>query len=774
MNEVNDQEVTMELEWGAEPSEAICTRLLEELKDSIFNATPWKLNVDLAEDTTWCLWGGQSDDGLKHDDDSAEVDAVFPWDGSSDSRPRLSDRLVREATRIQKSAWRRSRIQLAGTEMNDEAQAQKLTTLLKWMVNTRMRPHFKREQQLAAYWRVQLGVSFTLTEWERNSGLEMTEMDLEGLLEVYGLQKEIAGLKQMMGTDDGSAAALQFLQAVGEAGPADEQVAALYQKISDAMSLLTDETRREELLDVLEQLFPTVARARLNRSVTELHATGRTMLPQPVTIQNRPRRRALKPFADVFMPVGVRSIEDAWWVAVREWKTEAELRDLVLLDEWDAEFVDELMEKGDGKTALTDLLSTRAESSRWQTSRKSKLAGESDGDEMKGFFEVYTFYYYASDPDTGVRGLFKTVLSPHIYEEEKEEEVSGELYAWHGLCEDPSGEIPIVEHVFWRDCDGLFDNVGVPMLVYTAQQEIKAQRDARTDWTSLRIQPMWRRHPRDQGTPLVLAPRMELIEAVRGRTEPVELPDLNLSDSKEIEMASLHDSNVIVGSMADGDVPEIYAMLVAEDLAAEFLEEEQQVLTRIWQLCQKNLAEEDVQRVTGPLRIPFKVSLEEIRQGFDLTIDFDAEHLNPEMRAAKLKLGFEILMRDTQGAFDRNKALKDLLTLADARWAESWSVPRQVSDQKEKTDEKMNIAMILSGIEPDMVPEGQNYALRNAVWEEQLNGEQPNQTLLKLMSDKNDQRGAMAWNRMKHLKFMVEQQTTNKEAGFVGAKPEVG
>lgn len=716
---------------GQEPAE-LHAWLLDELQTCIGAASGWQANVDLAEDVLHCWWAGQSDDGLKHDDsEDTATPAVFPWPGASDSRIRLAKSKTREACRIQNSAFRRAEIQLTPTELSDETSAQLRSTLLRWMIEIKMRPHFERERQRAVHLRTSLGVSYTLIGWERATGTELKTLDLPMLIQL---------------------------------AQADPQMAALLAQI------LEEGADLNPVVEALGALFPDVAPKYLKACLRDLRETGSCELPRPYVLYSRPRRRALKPFDDFFMPIGMRTVHDAQWFAVRDCASEHDLRDKILTEDWDEEAVEALLENGERSTWLTNLTKARNETERWR-SRKANFGTANDLD-RDGLYEYYTFYHWTTDPDTGVAALYRTVLSPFTLEEAQrkaaEDKNDDSGYAeckplWQGIEKDAVGTFPIVEHVFYREFDEVFNNTGVPLLLDTNQHEIKAQRDARTDYHSIQIRPMFRRHIRDRGTPLTIVPGGELYEAIRGSTEMVEWPRLDMGASVELENASRHDANLITASMENGDVPANYVLLQVEELSANYLEEEAEVLTRIWQKMQQEIQEEEVLRVTGPLVRPFEISGAEIRGAFDLTIDFDAESLDRELRAEKMKLFAQIATMDRSGGIDNMAFIKWLATLADARVARAIIRPGPEAREAEVEDERAKIAQILAGVKPTMRAEGENHQLRLQVMQQEAEN---NPDVRQHVAQKS-RKGAIYLERMIHHQRMVEQYTLNAQAGRV-------
>jgi len=76
-------------------------------------------------------WRGQSESGRK-EQRYYDKEKVFPWDGCSDVRCRLTDQLVGEFKDLLVTAFKRGTLRAGATEANDAESAQVLTTLLRY------------------------------------------------------------------------------------------------------------------------------------------------------------------------------------------------------------------------------------------------------------------------------------------------------------------------------------------------------------------------------------------------------------------------------------------------------------------------------------------------------------------------------------------------------------------------------------------------------------------------------------------------------------------
>lgn len=731
--------------------------LADELQTAINNYSIWQDRCNIADDARWCFWPGQHDDGRKHQKEGS-IEAVFPWENASDTRIRLCEEKVREADLLCDAAFRRGRIQMTGREVTDAAWSQRCSLVLQWLIHTEMRESFSRERKLAVDYRHHYGVSCSLVEWEMGSELVMQDLDLLGLADLFGLSEYLAPLMEA------GIGIVEFLAIVEQVGANNQAELDAYNELRNALDLIRNPEREKEFVDTLKAVFPTVKRSLLKRCVEDLRTQGQTRLPVPKITVNRPLRRALLPGRDVFFPVNVRTIQESPWVAVREWLTKSELEakgqspdpDMV----WSRPFIDKLL-KHEGVSSTAELDTRRNKSSRWSKSEDNTF--EASYANYDGLYEVFHIYYWAND-SYGVRGLYRTIFSPHAI---KDDATNRDCYAWHGLLDYAHGRIPVTEHVFFRDNDILLMNGGIPYLLYTYQNEIKDARDGTINASQISILPPVRRNIREMGTPLTLAPGKPLYESLRGTVEFMQPPNSRVDLTQLVERNVRDSANRLLGSV-DGTMPPPLIQLHQAGLVSEYLEEEATVLTQIFQLAQQFIDEVTVTRITGRNQHPFRVSREEIRGQFDLAFSFDPIQLDPEGQMKKLDLVIKVIEKlDINNISDRNRLLELALEVIDQNWADQLITDTQQAAMKEISDEQLNLALILSGQEPPMKPQGQNFQLRLQVLSQAM---QNPAVVEAIQQDRTGIKGSILENRLKHLQFQVGQQK-NAQIGRDGTAP---
>jgi hypothetical protein len=759
MNTISDEAEAASIELLPDIETPKLKELREALADTISTMEIWQDRVDLAEDSSWCVWPGQSDDGKKRRASEAD-DPPFPWEGASDTRVRLVEEKVREADKICNAGFRRGRWDVIGRETTDAAWGRKMSVVLKWLVFTKMRPEFQRERKLAIDWRNRYGVAISWIEWEQRAELAMQDLDLRALAEMFGLGPHLEQVEAS------GVSLVDWLRYIETEGALPEQQEA-YIALRDALDLVTNPEREREFVTVLAQVFPTVKAKLLRGAARELRSTGATRLPTPSVAVNRPRRRALLPGRHIFFPGDTRGLDTARWVAIREWLSEAELRSRSGLPDpeqrWNEDFVDEVL-KHKGKSGTATLAARRGRSERWSKGNGSFESGKEDYSEL---YEVFHFYYRAVD-DYGVQGLYKTVLSLHALSDEPDRAAPSErYYGWHGLLPYAHGKMPGIEHVFYRDSEKLLENAGIPWLLYTYQNEMKEQRDYRIDASAIGILPPVRAHIRDSGKALNIGPGRPVYESVRGSTEFMSPPNSRVDFAVSAERAIALSAARLVGSI-DAELPTPLIALHQEDLITDYLDEEVEALTQIFQLAQQYLDEATVTRVTGAMPQPFKVSREEIQGQFDIEISFDPQEIDGQYALRKLDMITKVVRElDVNNVTDRNRLVELALQIIDPHYADALVLDPQAASLQEIEDEQKNLALILTGQEPAMKENGQNAQLRMQV----MQAATQNPSIVQALQQ-DELKAQIFDNRMKHLGFLI-QQRTNAQTGRVGAEPIV-
>ena len=93
----------------------------------LFGANVTELNLN--DDLRYCRWNGQTSDGKKFSKNRDEDDPALPFEGASDTRVRLIDRVINEQVALWMNALKNSKLGVSGRTSEDTQYAGAMTTL---------------------------------------------------------------------------------------------------------------------------------------------------------------------------------------------------------------------------------------------------------------------------------------------------------------------------------------------------------------------------------------------------------------------------------------------------------------------------------------------------------------------------------------------------------------------------------------------------------------------------------------------------------------------
>jgi hypothetical protein len=676
--------------------------LVSGLEGTVQDAVHFLDKMESDAKVRYCQWDGQDDDGRKHADNLGEV--PFPWEGCSDDRVRLADSIIAEDVRMMKLAWARSRIKAVGIESSDVKRASKVTTLLKWLFKSRLNVRARREIELAANWRQTYGLAVMGVFWDQETRHEETTITMD---EVMAMAQQAPELGEVIRT-------IQDPLLEGEA----------IMGVSQALQL--DEKDSKKV-------------------VIGLREKGTATYSKPYLFRNEPKLEALKPYFDVFFPVSTLSIQDSSMVYRRVLLSEVQLRDKVLTEGWDEEFVERIIDKYKGFSSM-GLVSEAFHGGPERTLSEKAWYYTEDED----VFEVFYAYTKETDDDTGAVKCYCTVMHGNI------KDTIGKRTEMQYV----HGEMPFVEMPRERPERCLVESRGIPEIVQTWQSAKKLCRDYRQDRASISILPPVK-VPLSRATQqLTFGPAVQIPERRPGEISFMAPPPAD----QGVDM---------VETLIEKDVEETFrSPLYSQDLATSWLADLTAVAQQVLALCQQYMTPQELMRVVGGQEPPFEADKESIQGRYDLSMQFDARDLDHEFLEQKINLIAQMVTPlDSVGVLDRVGLIQRIMDAIDPNMAEELIKPVEEVTQKEAEEEKMEFAKMASGIESTLKPEnsGQNVQLRLQVLQDIV---QKNPSIQqKLQEDQTF--GALVEQRMKHFQFLM-QQRQNAQIGRVGVESVLG
>ena len=681
--------------------------LQEELREVMEDASTALGHRDTYEDVRFSRHDGQSEDGRKHESDVGYPPT--PWEGASDVRIRLADRIVNQHVNMATTAFFRANLRITGIEVEDNRRAAIWTDVLKYYLHQKLLPELRAEVEILAQ-----------NVYGSSPGV--------GVLGIYWTQEVSTRLKKFT-LDD-------VVQTVFASG-GDEAA------VVDVVSMLQDPETENESLDLLRPQFPTVSKKILKKALREFRENGEADIPQPYLKENRPRFVAHRLYEDVFVAGNVTNLERAEVIFRREWMTETEVREKGITEEWPAEFVEEVVERTEGLTAVPET------DQRFPLNFGLRQTFSDRSSDFEHLYEIYYAYVKTYDPDTDVPCIYCTAFSAHV----------DDLYGKHEMLNYTHGQMPFVLFSRERLSHSIFDSRGIPELVATNQYEIATQRNLRSDASQIGTIPPMLVNARRGGINLLVAPGAQLTVTRPddvGWLQPPPFP----SGSVEAENAALKDVEDYFGGEDPGS-----RMLYQQSVTDKWLDAWRVALDQAFRLMQQYMSPTVVQRITNGKEEEVWVSQDDIQGKFDLALRFSIDVLNPEFQEKKLDAIVKLTQFDVTGALDRNKLLHFIAETIDPQLADAVVMDQTAASAREISDEQDAWVKIVNEIEPVM-QEDVNFQLRLQTAQQIV--QQSSEIQRKMQSQPLVQQ--LADNRIKYLQFGISQMQ-NAQIGRFGTSP---
>ncbi len=721
---MSDTDAVLQEETGTGMAQPVTGDELEALKDDLRDiASEIGSNV-LSErstnsETRFCQWAGQSDDGRKRKNSLGRE--AFPFEGASDTRVRLADKVINEHVQEYLTAATRAVPRVMGTDSTDEGFAARITMLVKWLIKSQWGPDYLTELELLSQWMEgdTPAVSVLGVFWRQELAVENREVTRETIMADFLRMMEPAGMDE----------------------------ASVDAALADLQMMLMSAARMDEVSGVLEALYPNLAGRRARTAAKRLIDTGSVDVPVPYVRRNIPELQALRLYEDLFFRSNVSDLATAPRIYLRRWLTRAEVREWAVRDEWDAAFVEELLgaDGERGKEAQSGLEDTAL-----QVEEVTRASGTIEP--RKGLYEVLWCYSRGVLKD-GTIGIFCRVFSG----------LCGVPATERRLCDDNTGRYPFVAFARERLTRRLIDSRSVSELVMTQQNSLKLVADSVEDHVQVLTNPPVikpRGSPRYQ---LCLSPFGEIEANPRDNVRFMDRPPYPVAAEKHRDYVQWEVDDYF--GRENKLVPDTRSVLARQKRINGFLACLSEALQVAVQLCQRYMSDEDVQRVAGTTWA--SRSTKEIQGRFDLHLSFDVRDLDAEYLVKKGEMVMKYARPlDSKGTVPWESYVRNMLEAIDPNWADIMPPPDAVSAQVQR-DEQQAYMMILTGIEPAMPEKIDAPQLRLNVIAEAHRPRMQNPQAFPPISPVSQ---AMLQNRVKYLEQQASQEQ-NAVIGRVGAKP---
>lgn len=667
---------------------------------------------ELAENTRKSLWPGQSLDGKKHAI-ALGGKAAFPFEGASDSRNRTADNITNEQVQIIMAALMRFNLGFTGVpganSLKNDQVAAKLSALWEYV----------ERNQLGAEWFV---------EWTKFCQWRQGDSPAVGIMQVYWHQ-ERALRPETITTDDFIARAQAAGLAQGiETGPED---------VLDLTDLSANPARLEELAGLLQTLWPDLPKGRAAKVAAALQTDATATFPYPYVAENRLRIKARRLFHDIFWPENTTDPQRARRIDVREWFTKEELREMDARGDFKPGFLDEVL-KHEGTSA-------------WQHYTYYNQFGEFtdslvqrpwNKEKQRGLYELITTFYRASNAD-GIPGTYSVQWHHAV-------EIAGtdqELLDYRL----PGRRYPFVISAREILSDSLWESRGNSELSATEQNALKILHDMFMDHAQLNTIPPLEVPLNRPKLALLWAPLSQIKTNRPGEIRP--MPTMPFPQSADAMMKHVKEGLArYFGQIAETN-PTDLVRLYQQSLVDFMLIPVAEAMTLGLQLCLQFMDEADLAQILGTDGMELAAEQKSDTVRFRCELDFEAGMLSLDfMKQVGAMISEFVLKWDTESTVPRDVLVKWFLGQLSRRLANRLTRPVQDANQSEIDDEEKNFTKIAAGVEPPMMEDGQNYALRRQTL---LDIGTKNPDAFRALPPKN---WAILEARLKHFDGKLEQQ----------------
>lgn len=690
------------------------------------------------ENIVFCKWEGQRIDGRKRKE-TLNKDPK-PFEGASDNRVRLADKLIREHVMDYIAGAIRAKKQFMPMEGMDNYTAAKLDILVKWIISTYWADQFVTQMKLMGRYMEQdtPAVGCAMVDWVEERRLEYRTIEPLDLVDMY-VQKQQA--------DPSGAVADQADSSEPDGDGKATEVQMMAETIIDMCTMATMLPDLEKFLIDIMELKP----ARARKAARELQKNGKAEIPIPYLFKRGPECVAMRLFDDVFVPANTTDPERARIVYRREWLTEPEIRERATRLKWDPDFVNELLgldESGNSQQAKGHEGKSGFEESSADTRVNTNT---SETAFRKGLWEIITAWHYATN-DEGVMGIYTTTFSFFC---QKEARASEPFRRKHG-------KMPFVWQKREELNDRLMDSRGIPELVSTDQQTFKLLRDSFEDHTQVATLPPIKVPPNKPHFRVDIAPLGRVESNSRETTEFMMPPPYPISADKHWDKVR-REVNEDWGR-ADKDSDPDLVNAIKQDRVNTFLALITKIVKMSVQLCQEFMPDDMYARIIGGNGVAIDRTVKEIQGQFDMTMIVDVQDLTLEGVTKKAEVVGNILKpMDVRSTIPYDSIIRSSIAAIDPTWAEAMPTI-EAADKRETDDEKAAFVKMLNGVRPDMPESGINAPLRLQALQAEIAPRQANPDAFPALSQAST---LLIQERLDYLNFQASQMQ-NAVTGRIG------
>jgi len=506
---------------------------------------------------------------------------------------------------------------------------------------------------------------------------------------------------------------------------------------SELPALIANEDSEDMVAEILLGVFPSLKKSESLAAVRSLRKDGNAEFPVPYVCKNMPVVTALKPYDDIVFPSDTIDIQSARMVFRRMWMTEEMLRSKVADDGWDEGFVERCLENAVGSSSLS------------QTSSLDVIGNNSLAD-VENLVEIVWAYERRSN-DEGIPAIYYTIFSPHV-----------DGLAKNALLDYAHNEYPFVPFLNERISRRVADSRGVPHILSTWQNEVKAQRDSIHDYTSLSTLPPFQFLKRN-GAPKQLGAGQGVpvtkIGDIAFMQPPARDPNAAFSVIRGIEKAT----NNYFG-LPDPEIPPSATQMKAQRRMNNWLASWNEVYRQVLSLCVQYLPEEEIQRITNTQAV-----LGGDVEKYDITLSFNVQELDSDLAMKRLETILKVIVPlDVTGRLDRSNLVEFLTNVVAPEYAQKLLVDQPTASQQLYNTVKSDLAQMMLGFEAQLTDASNDPSAPTKLqYAQQISSGNP---FVAQTVQSNEQVAKLFETYLKNLQMGVAQQQ-NKQIGRYGVDP---
>jgi hypothetical protein len=624
------------------------------------------------------LWDGKSDDLRKQGANA------FPWQGASDIEVNVVGERIDAFVAILDQALQRSHIKAFPTSMASMPRASMVSGFLKWMRSSYI-PNFRQQMELGANYLLEKGLMVSYVGWKREKRTYLQQVSIE---EIAQVSPDLAELI-VSGADD------------------------------------------EMVFGMLQTAFPDLSSKRAKRAIMDLRKKGLAEVSVPRTSVDCPVVYSCAPDGEVLFPSYVTDPQRAPYVFWRTFLTAQELEKKVVSEGWDADWVENAIDRLRGKDSMY------LDGEKLKTIDRLPITDDND------LVMVVYGYQRLIDEEDGSEGIYCTVFHP-----------TTEGFAKHELL-NGYDDYPFVVTRLSNSQKRVYETQTFSDILRGAQMQIKTERDSRIDRASLATLPPLLhpagRPPSDWG-PGVRVPYRRLGEIQWGPPPPAD------NGSIEVEVSMTAQADRAVGL----DMSNPISASRQQFVVSKFLDHVRDVLNMAWKLYQRMGPDEVFFQVTGNPN-PQVMTKGSADENFSIVVNFDSQSNDPETAETQLKNMVSLVQLDRNGIMDVNKLLEFTASSINPIFADYVLQPAEEAQQKVQKNVTDDLAKIFAGIEVPAQPNGAQMAMQMI----QAYVQQPD---IMQRAQQDEAFGARLQKYMEQYQFQL-QQMQNAEIGRIGTAP---